>query len=609
MMRQMRENTKWIMLITALAFVALMLFEWGMDATGRSGAQATGGEVGRVNGQPVSQQEFLITYQSLYDQQQAATNQPISSVMNDQIEDAAWDQLVMQKLIEQELARRGIRVSQQEIVDAARYAPPPELAQQEVFQTDGQFDLEKYHAFLASPQVDEQFLQGLEAYYRDILPRSKLFYQTTAGTYVPDAELWRMYRDSNERSTVSYLAFDPEAMVADEAISIADAEVEQYYRAQQDDFEQPARATVRLVTINRRPTAADSAAVLERAAELRDQIVSGGRSFADAAALESADELSAAEGGELQVVRNGSTVPPFEEAVFSQPVGEVGPPVRTTYGYHIIEVMSRAGDTAQARHILLPMERTRESENRLFARADSLEDLSEGGDLQGAAERLGLQVRTTEITPALPFIPGVGETSEGLDWAFEEAQTGEVSPVFETADSYYAMELVSRSEPGVQPLDQAQPVIRAAIRADKKLARARDTVRELVDRVRAGATLEEVAAATGQEVATAGPFARTEFVPGLGRANPAIGAAFGVPVGATSGVVESDRRLYILRVEDRQPADRAAWEAQKDIQRRQVAQALAEQRWQQFLTALRESAEVVDLRAALRRAQQAAATS
>ena len=36
MMRQMRENTKWIMIITALAFTALMVFEWGMDATGQS---------------------------------------------------------------------------------------------------------------------------------------------------------------------------------------------------------------------------------------------------------------------------------------------------------------------------------------------------------------------------------------------------------------------------------------------------------------------------------------------------------------------------------------------------------------------------------------------
>src|SRR5690606_555051 len=51
MMRQMREATKPIMLFTALAFVALMVFEWGMDATGRSGGSV--GEIGSVNGDPV----------------------------------------------------------------------------------------------------------------------------------------------------------------------------------------------------------------------------------------------------------------------------------------------------------------------------------------------------------------------------------------------------------------------------------------------------------------------------------------------------------------------------------------------------------------------------
>jgi len=608
MMRQMRDNTKWIMLITALAFAALMMFEWGMDASGRSGTQMTGGEVGRVDGRSVSYEEYINTYQNLYQQQQASFPGPIPSALNKQIEDAAWEQVVMQKLVEAELARRGIRVTEREIVDAARYAPPPELAQQELFLTNGQFDLDKYHQFLASPAVDEQFLQGLEAYYRDILPRSKLYYQATAGAYVPDDELWRMWRDNRETATASFLGFDPEAMVPDDAISVSDAEVRAYYQEHQADFEQPARATVRLVTMNRLPTAEDTTAVRERARELREQIVAG-RAFAEVAAVESADDATAAEGGRLSVVRGGGSAPAFEEAAFSQPVGQVGEPVKIGDGFHLIQVESRAGDTAQVAHILLPIERTRASENGLFARADSLEELTTDGDLQAAARQLGMEVRTTEVTPVLPFVPGIGEAGEGLDWVFEEGATGEVSPVFETPSSYYALELVSRTEAGIQPLEQATPIIRAAVRADKKLARARDQVRELVDRMRAGETLEQVAAETGRQVQTAGPFTRAEFVPGLGRLNPAIGTAFGLPEGATSGVVEADRRLFILRVEERTTADREAWDEQKEMQRQQVAQALTQQRWEQFLRALRESADVVDLRAELERQNAAAAAA
>ena len=67
MMKQMRENTKWIMLITALAFVALMVFEWGMDMSGRSAGALTGGELGRVNGVPITYGEFSEVYRDLYE--------------------------------------------------------------------------------------------------------------------------------------------------------------------------------------------------------------------------------------------------------------------------------------------------------------------------------------------------------------------------------------------------------------------------------------------------------------------------------------------------------------------------------------------------------------
>ena len=70
MMRQMRDNMKVIMLVTAGGFVALMVFGWGMDITGRSSAAATGGELGRVNGEPITYEEWNLVYRNLYEQQQ-----------------------------------------------------------------------------------------------------------------------------------------------------------------------------------------------------------------------------------------------------------------------------------------------------------------------------------------------------------------------------------------------------------------------------------------------------------------------------------------------------------------------------------------------------------
>ena len=92
MMRQMRENTKWIMLVTAFAFVGLMVFQWAMDITGQSGMSI--GSLGSVNGTPVSYEAWNQTYRSLFDQLQISQEDPITSQQIRDIEDAAWDEVV-----------------------------------------------------------------------------------------------------------------------------------------------------------------------------------------------------------------------------------------------------------------------------------------------------------------------------------------------------------------------------------------------------------------------------------------------------------------------------------------------------------------------------------
>ena len=114
MMRQMRANTQWIMLVTAFAFVGLMVFQWGMDITGRSGLSI--GEIGNVNGTPVMYNEYNDTYRRLFDQVQNSQEDPVSSQQVQDIEDAAFDEVVNQILIRQELERRGIEVTNDEIL-------------------------------------------------------------------------------------------------------------------------------------------------------------------------------------------------------------------------------------------------------------------------------------------------------------------------------------------------------------------------------------------------------------------------------------------------------------------------------------------------------------
>lgn len=602
MMRTMRENTKVIMLITAIAFVGLMVFEWGMDLSGRTSAQASG-EIGRVNGESISYDEFSRVYNALYEQQSRFLDRPMTAAERRELENAAWEQVVLDRLLNQEVKRRGLEATDAEVRQAARLAPPPEFLTNPLFQTDGQFDPAKYEQFLAS-SGDPALLLQLEAYYRQIIPRNKLYRQVVAGAYTSDAELWGIWRDQNERVRVRYLAIEPSAVVPPGAVSVTDDEVRAFYRTHQKEFQRPARAQVRLLVLDKAPTAADTAAARDRALALRREILAGA-DFAEVARRESADPGSAAQGGDLGTFGKGVMTPAFEQAVWSLPLRSVSEPVLTPYGFHLIQVLSRSGDQAHARHILIPIERSEESEFALLARADSLEALGESMSLEKVASRFGLSTRTATFNADIPLVAGIGRVDDGADWAFNEAQPGDVSPVFETENVFYMFELIEKQPAGTYPLEEVALAIRARIEADKKLERARQIGREIVEQLRTS-TLEEVARARGLEVREAGPFARTDFVPGLGRANAAIGTAFGLEEGETSGLVEVDGTLFIIQTVEKIPADRKAFEEQKESLRARVTAGLEQARWARFINALKEQAKIVDLRDQVLRPQREA---
>src|SRR5690606_17908225 len=135
MMREMREKTKVVMIIVAVAFVGLMVFEWGMDISGTSVATQTG-ELGQVNGEPVPYEAYSLAYQQLYEQARAQMGGvQLTREQIREIEDRAFDEVVNDILLRQEMRRKDIRVSDQEIVQAAQWMPHPDLMQNEIFLT------------------------------------------------------------------------------------------------------------------------------------------------------------------------------------------------------------------------------------------------------------------------------------------------------------------------------------------------------------------------------------------------------------------------------------------------------------------------------------------
>ena len=260
-------------------------------------------------------------------------------------------------------------------------------------------------------------------------------------------------------------------------------------------------------------------------------------------------------------------------------------------------VDARGGDSAVVRHILLPIERSLESEDALFARADSMDALSESRSLDEIARTFNLPASEATIGEDFPVIALIGPVDEGADWAFgQQPEVGTVSPVFESESAFYMFELTGRTPAGTIPLAEARNAIRTRLMTEKKLERARQTANQALEQLNGGATMEQVAQSRNVALQEQGPFTRGENVPGLGQVNAAIGTAFGLEPGARSGVVEANEMLYILESTGRTFADEQQFRAQLPFLRQQTLQSLQNQRWNQFIAALEEDATIVDAR-------------
>jgi parvulin-like peptidyl-prolyl isomerase len=113
-------------------------------------------------------------------------------------------------------------------------------------------------------------------------------------------------------------------------IKISDAQIKQYFDKNHAAFDKPAQVQVRHILVPDLKTA------LKVEADLK-----GGKDFATEAKAVSMDPGSRDKGGDLGLVHHGQMVPSFEQAAFSQAVGVVGPPVKSPYGYHVIQVESK----------------------------------------------------------------------------------------------------------------------------------------------------------------------------------------------------------------------------------------------------------------------------
>jgi len=606
MMRSIRANTKWIMVFLAVAFAAWLVLDWvqSRDTQASTGVNPV---IAVVNGKEIRYIQWSNTLELALNNARATGG---GAVMTDeetrQVERLAWDQLIQDVLIQQEIDRLGIEVTDAEVQQAFRLSPPPDLMRYPAFMTDGVFDYAKYQQFFSDPSVDEQILLQIESYYRQTLPRSRLSQMLQQGGALSDAELWQEFRDRNEAATVTFATVPASGNLE---VEVPESEMRRYYQDHVEDYERPATATISIVSFSTTPGARDTMYVRALADSIRAAVTDGSTTFEEAAAQSSADVATREAGGHLGRFGPGELLPTFEEAAAGLAAGAVSEPVLSPQGVHLLQVTDRSGDTVAISHILLPIELSPDGEDETFSLMDDFEGSALIDGLARAADSLGVQIATgVTVTEGFDFVPGAGALGVAVDWALDPLNPlDEVSEFFQNASGYHMVEVSGRVPGGTFSFDEVRDQIRETLAREKRHEAVLEAARGQWASLEAGTALEDGASRFDWTVGTAGPFTRRQFAAGLGRNTEAVGAAFAAPPGEIAGPLDAGDAVVFLRVDDRTQANPELFVAVREQLRSQMQLQAAQANVTRWIEGLRETATIVDLRDRLNRRAAAAA--
>ena len=608
MMRNMRGMAKYIMFILAFAFFGWLVFDVGANLTGQ-GVAPNRQAIAKVNGTNID----MITYQTALQNasEQRSRSGAGAVTLEDQKEmgDQVMEELIREIILNQELKRRDIGVTDAEIVAAARNSPPPEVENTPEFQTDGKFDIQKYHRYLSTNP--EGFLYALESRYRAAIPQNKLVEELASTVYVPTAKLWRMYQDQADSATAAFAVIQPDEYIPDSEVKLTEQDLRAYYNDHRENFRRPATAFLSFISTNRQPNAADSAAARDSVNNVYRRLQRG-EDFAAVAKAVSDDTASAVKGGDLGENTEGQMLPVFEKAALALKPGQISQPLLTEFGWHIIKLDARDArkKTYKVRHILIPVFLHGDHRDQVEGRADSLDrlaaDQKERSALETVARSMNLPVATapplaegTRLQLGRSVIPDAGI------WAFT-ALPGETSPVIETDQAYYVFRLDSLQEGGIVPFERVADAVRAAATSAAKRRAAGTLAQTVAKEIKAGGRLRAVAERHKIPVSVQGPFTRTNPPVQVANALPVIGAAFGLGIGQAGGPYETEAGFYFVEPISRKLADSTKFAAQLSNMRLQVLQAARRDRVQQVIASLREDAKVIDRRKEFDRLQREA---
>jgi peptidyl-prolyl cis-trans isomerase D len=598
--------------------IVLVFVFWGVGSFTNNSANI----LAKVNDRTITIQDFLQEYEkrleTLRQQRPNLTSEDIRAM---QFKKQVFDAMINQELILQLAQKEGITVSDVELRDAIMHMP--------VFLNEAQqFDKDRYQSLLqANRMTPAQFEAG---FAQDLKTRKVQEYLTLAGT-VSEQEARDFFLFAREQARMDYILFDQNEYL--DQVKPSEEQITAYYNAHKDDFAIPAKIKIDylrltpetlapredvdetaiadyyashpgefmqeeqikarhiLIKVDENAPAKEVARAKKKIEDIRARYDKG-TPFAQLAATYSQGP-SRVQGGDLGWFPRGRMVPAFEEAAFALKKGEVSQPVKTAFGFHLIQVEDRkpAGKS--------PLETVHDDIRVKLAQeqaADSIQDVLDqaleliitGEDLDQVSETLGIDVQTTDFFTQATGPTGLKLSDEAVGTLFGLMQDETTQAPILLEDGYLLAKKVAEEPAHTLELDKAKPRIIAALKQEGAKAIALEKAKQALADLLAHPHKD-----MGHKVQTSESFGRQGFIPGLGMNPELVEKVFATtdttwldttfPV--TNGVV-------LARLNQRIKPDTDAWDKEASYWTMTLEQARKQELFTALLNSLRAKATI-----------------
>lgn len=521
MLQFIREHAQGWIAWVIVGFLIFVFALWGINAYLEPEQNMS---VAEVNGKEITSQEFQRSFEEeKFRLQQMLGKNFDPAMFNDQLmKPRILDRLIEEEVQQQAAADAGYRIGDQLVLQ--------QLNEFEEFKRDGKFDVAQYESIIRG--------QGLSpAAFEARLRRELLMVQPGRGimnsAFATDYELKYLARLREQERDIGYAIISADRYT-DEAV-IEEKAINDYYNANRDSFAKPEQVTVDYIELSsdelmknitvtdeqlhklyeeqadsfgveetRRArhilislkSDADDKAVNEALSKAQAALerLRKGESFEQVAKQVSEDPGSANQGGDLGYFGHGVMDKVFEETAFKLAVNELSEPVRSSFGFHIIQVTDiKVGQKKPFEEVRSKLEndyRREQAEAQYFDKAEKLTDLafSNPDTLSPAAESLGLQVKTSDWFNR-EIGQGIASHANVREAAFAEdvLGNGNNSEPIEIGPNHVVVFRVKKHEPSsVRPLEEVKNEIIERLKKEIGAQKAKEQANSLLNEIKAG---------------------------------------------------------------------------------------------------------------------------